>query len=643
MQGSLTAKIVESHRVDESGAGLALRMDQTLTQDATGTMACLQFEAMNVARVRTGLSVNYVDHNTLQCSYENADDHRYLQSVSRRYGMVFSKPGNGICHQVHLERFGRPGTTLIGSDSHTPTAGGIGQLAIGAGGLDVALAMAGEPFRIDPPRVCQVRLSGRLAPWVTAKDVALHMLELLSTQGNVGWILEYGGPGVKRLTVPERATIANMGAETGVTTSLFPSDEQTRIFLKAQGRAADWQPLAAAPDAQYDRTLAVDLSRIEPLMAQPHSPGHVAPVRQRAGLPVDQVMIGSCTNASFRDLARVAALLKGRTVHPRLSLGVAPGSRQTLSMLTRSGALADMVRSGARILESACGFCIGNGQAPGSGAVSLRTSNRNFEGRSGTRDAQVFLVGPETAAVSALRGALTDPRDSGLNPPRVRLPAAYETDDALLVFPPGAETEPEPVLRGPNIGDPPRNGPCPERLSGRVTVKVGDRITTDHIMPAGVRLIYRSNIEKYADYVFEHVDATFAARAREHQGAGEHNIIVAGLSYGQGSSREHAALCPMALGVKAVLARSFERIHSANLVHAGILPLVFTQPGDADDVQQGDHIEIEKVHAQVRTGDDIDVRNRSRNRVYRMQLQCPASRREALLAGGTLAHMRRRH
>ncbi len=641
MKHTLAAKIIHAHRVRGSsgrGATTALRVDQTLTQDATGTMACLQFEALGVARARTKVSVNYVDHNTLQCGFENADDHRYLQSVSARYGMVFSKAGNGICHQVHLERFGKPGATLLGADSHTPTGGGLGQLAIGAGGLDIALCMAGEPYPLPYLNVCRVLLKGRLSPWVSAKDVALTILARLTTHGNVGWVLEYDGPGIRHLTVPERATITNMGAETGVTTSLFPSDEQTRRFLRAQGRVKDWRPLAADPGAAYDRTLTIDLGTIVPMLAKPHSPGNVAPVRELAGLPVEQVLVGSCTNASFRDLSMVAEIVKGRTVHPRVSFGVAPGSRQALHCLSRSGTLATLVASGARLLEAACGFCIGNGQAPGSGSVSLRTSNRNFEGRSGTRDAQVYLVSPETAAVSALAGELTDPARSRRPCPRPRPCRDFLIDDSLLVFPP--RKRPATVFRGPNIGPPPRNTPLPGTLRGPVAIKVGDRVTTDHIMPAGVRLVYRSNIDKYADYVFEGVDGTFASRARQAREDGLHPFIVAGFSYGQGSSREHAAICPMVLGVKAVLACSFERIHSANLVHAGILPLVFLDPGEAVEMRQGDALEIPRARAQVAAGRSIKVLDRTRGKTYLFRLECLPEQRPVLLAGGTLAQRR---
>lgn len=601
MSQNIVEKILKAHLREGNyvtGQEIGIRIDQTLTQDATGTMAYLQFEAMGMPEIKTDLSVSYVDHNTVQVGFENADDHKYLQSIAARYGLVFSRPGNGICHQVHLERFGKPGTTLLGSDSHTPTGGGIGQIAIGAGGLDVAVAMGGGNFYLTTPKVYLVRLTGRLQPWVTAKDVVLHMLSLLTTKGNVGVVLEYGGPGVATLSVPQRATITNMGAEMGVTTSIFPSDDVTRAFLRAQKREKDWVELKADEGANYDRIIEVDLSSIEPLAACPHSPGNIKPISELAGMQVDQVAIGSCTNSSLRDMRTVAAILKGRTIHPHVSLGIAPGSRQVLQMLAEDGSLADLITSGARILESACGFCIGNHFSPKSMGVSLRTSNRNFEGRSGTQDAQVYLVSPEVAAIAAITGAFTDPRKAGIPYPDIPEPDAFHIDDSMFIFPSEQLRKTE-IFRGPNIGEPPRNEKLPNTLLGEATIKVGDKITTDHIMPAGARLKYRSNVPKYAQYVFENVDAIFSKRSLENKNSGKHNFIVAGESYGQGSSREHAAMCPMYLGVKAVIAKSFERIHAANLVNFGILPLTFANPQDYDRIVQGASIRIDDVRTSL--------------------------------------------
>jgi aconitate hydratase len=618
----------------KQGQEIGIRIDQTLTQDATGTMAYLQFEAMGLDRVRTDLSVSYVDHNTVQVGFENADDHRYLQTAAQRFGLVFSRPGNGICHQVHLERFGVPGTTLLGSDSHTPTGGGIGQIAIGAGGLDVAVAMGGGDFHLAAPKVQLVRLEGKLQPWASAKDVVLHLLSRLTTKGNVGVILEYGGPGVATLSVPQRATITNMGAEMGVTTSLFPSDAVTRAFLKAQGREKDWVELQAEPGAAYDRIIEVDLGAIEPMAACPHSPGNVKTVKELAGLPVNQVCIGSCTNGSLKDLRTTAAILQNGRVHPDLSLGVAPGSRQVLQMLAKDGSLGTLVDAGARILESACGFCIGNHFSPTSGGVSLRTSNRNFEARSGTKDAQVYLVSPEVAAVAALKGVVTDPAGAGFPWPDVQEPEGFTIDDSMFVFPDAASAGTE-IARGPNIGAPPANGPMPAALTGTVAIKVGDKITTDHIMPAGARLKYRSNVPKYAEYVFEHVDGAFPSRCRENREAGRHNVIVAGDSYGQGSSREHAAMCPMYLGVKAVLAKSYERIHAANLVNFGILPLVFQEASDFDRLEAGMALDVPDWREALMAGAPIQIQ---------LQGQAPVAcaydlserQRRIILAGGLL-------
>jgi aconitate hydratase len=621
---NIVEKILKSHlRVGEYriGAEIGIRIDQTLTQDATGTMAYLQFEAMGLPAIQTGLSVSYVDHNTVQVGFENADDHRYLQTVAQHYGLVFSRPGNGICHQVHLERFGKPGTTLLGSDSHTPTGGGLGQIAIGAGGLDVAVAMGGGIFYLTAPKVQFVRLTGRLRPWVTAKDVVLHMLNLLTTKGNVGVVLEYGGPGVATLSVPQRATITNMGAEMGVTTSIFPSDEVTRGFFKAQQREQDWVELKADEGASYDRIIHLDLGLIEPLAACPHSPGNVKTVKELAGMKVDQVCIGSCTNSSLKDMRVTAGILKGGHVSENLSLGIAPGSRQVLQMLSRDGSLSGMLDAGARILESACGFCIGNHFSPKSA-------------RSGTKDAQVYLVSPEVAALSALAGVVVDPLASGRACPAVAEPDAFSIDDSMFIFP-QAEARNTKIFRGPNIGEPPSNGPMPEALKGVVAIKVGGKITTDHIMPAGARLKYRSNVPKYAQYVFEQVDSTFPARCLQNRDKGIHNVIVAGESYGQGSSREHAAMCPMYLGVKTVVAKSFERIHAANLVNFGILPLLFVNPKDHDRIEAGAAVEAPDWRKCLEQGQPIQLRISGQEPVP-CTYNLSGRQRKILLAGGLL-------
>lgn len=638
MGTNIVNKILRSHLVEgalEPGTEIAIRIDQTLTQDATGTMACLQFEAMGVPRVRTELSVSYVDHNTLQDGYENADDHRYLRTVAAKHGIHYSKAGNGICHQVHLERFGRPGRTLLGSDSHTPTGGGIGMLAIGAGGLDVAVAMGGGPFYLTCPKVVRINLAGKLQPWVSAKDVILAVLEVLTTKGNVGTVIEYGGDGVSTLSVPERATITNMGAELGVTTSLFPSDDITRAFLKAQRREDHWAALSADPDATYDRIINIDLAGLVPRMAKPHSPDNIATVQELAGTKVDQVMVGSCTNSSFRDLMIVAGMLKGKRVDPDVSFGVAPGSRQVLEMIAANGALADIIAAGARILESTCGFCIGAGQAPRTDAVSIRTNNRNFEGRSSTKSAKVFLASPESATAAALTGVITDPRDLGANYPVIRMPAEFWIDDSM-VLPPSDRPDTVTIARGPNIGDPPKGEPLPDMIKGRVAIKVGDKITTDHIMPAGSRLKYRSNIPKYAEFVFEGIDPQFSKKSLENKKAGVHNIVVAGTSYGQGSSREHAAICPMFLGVKAVIARSFERIHAANLINFGILPLTFSRDADYDIIQAGNEVEIAGIAAALTTGAELSLMDKSAKMRIPLKYSLSSRQREILLAGGML-------
>ncbi|MCK9418245.1 MAG: aconitate hydratase [Nitrospirae bacterium] len=638
MGNNLVYKILGSHLVEgtlTAGTEIAIRIDQTLTQDATGTMTYLQFEAMDVPRVKTELSVSYVDHNTLQDGFENADDHRYLQTVASKYGIYYSKAGNGICHQVHLERFGRPGRTLLGSDSHTPTGGGIGMIAIGAGGLDVAAAMGGGPFYLTCPKVVKINLTGKLQPWVSAKDIILTILKMLTSKGNVGTVIEYGGDGIKTLSVPERATITNMGAELGVTTSIFPSDDITRSFLKAQRRESDWLALAADVDADYHRVIELDLGTIVPLMAQPHSPDNIGTVKELAGTKVDQVMVGSCTNSSYRDLMIVASMLKGRRVFPDVSFGVAPGSRQVLEMIARNGAMADIVSAGARILESTCGFCIGSGQAPKTDAISVRTSNRNFEGRSGTKSAKVYLASPESAVAAALTGGIMDPRDLEIPYPEIAMPEQFWTNDSM-VLPPAKDPLSVTVYRGPNIGDPPAAEPLPDVIHGVVTIKVGDKITTDHIMPAGSRLKYRSNIPKYAEFVFEGVDASFAKRALENKKTGKHNVVIAGASYGQGSSREHAAICPMYLGVKTVIAKSFERIHAANLINFGILPLTFTNEADYDAIGANDEIEIAAIKAALEAGTDLMLNDTTNGNRVPLKYTLSMRQRDILLAGGML-------
>ena len=640
MGKSLARKILEKHLLvgDWSpGKEIGIKIDQTLTQDATGTMAYLQFEAMGLKQVKTELSVSYVDHNTIQVGFENADDHKYLQTVAAKYGIVYSKAGNGICHQVHLERFGKPGKTLLGSDSHTPTGGGIGMIAIGAGGLDVAVAMGGGAFYLTCPKVFKINLKGQLQPWVTAKDVALKMLELFTVKGNVGVIMEYSGTGLANLTVPERATIANMGAEMGVTTSIFPSDEVTKNFLKAQRREADWIELKADEDAEYDKIIDLDLSSLEPLTAAPHSPGNIVKVADMNEIKVDQVMIGSCTNSSYKDIVTVAKILNGRRVHPDVSLGIAPGSRQVLQMATRDGYLIDLLNSGARILEAACGFCIGNSQSPKTTAVSLRTSNRNFEGRSGTQNAQVYLVSPEVAAVAAITGKFVDPRKTGIQYPKVDMPSEFLVDDSMFIFPKDVDKSVE-IIRGPNIGAPPVNDKMPASIKGIVGIKVGDKITTDHIMPAGARLKYRSNVPKYSEYVFEPIDSTFPKRALEAKRDGLHTLVVAGESYGQGSSREHAALCPMYLGVKAIIAKSIERIHAANLVNFGIIPLYFKDVADYDKIMQGDSVEIPDIKAKLQNNEPITLVNKTKETKIELTYNLSERQKDILYEGGLLPY-----
>ncbi|MDR3313232.1 MAG: aconitate hydratase [Oscillospiraceae bacterium] len=638
---NLTQKLIASHLLEGDmhtpGSDVALRIDQTLTQDATGTMAYLEFEAMGVERVRTELSVAYIDHNTLQTGFENADDHRFIQSCAKKRGLLFSRPGNGICHQVHLERFGKPGKTLIGSDSHTPTGGGIGMLAMGAGGLDVAVAMGGGAYHIAMPKVTLVRLAGRLRPWVSAKDVILAVLRRLTVKGGVGRVIEYGGAGVDTLSVPERATITNMGAELGATTSVFPSDAVTQAFLSAQARAADWVPLAADADATYDQIIEIDLAALEPLAAAPHMPDAIHSVASLGGVKVDQVCIGSCTNSSLQDMLKVAAILKGRTAHPSVSLSIAPGSKQVLTMLAENGALADLIAAGARILESACGPCIGMGQSPNSGAVSLRTFNRNFEGRSGTADAKVYLVSPETAAASALTGVFTDPRTLGAAP-AVTLPERYLVNDNMIAPPASpAEAAAVEILYGPNIKPFPKSEPLPAQLAAQAVLKVGDDITTDHIMPAGAKILpYRSNIPYLSRFCFAQCDPDFAQHCRD---AGK-GVIIGGANYGQGSSREHAALVPLYLGIKAVVTKSFARIHAANLVNAGILPLTFADAADYEKIETGDSLAIENIRAAMQTAAPVTLKNSTKGESYALEYSLSERQRAILLAGGLLDYTR---
>ena len=638
---TLTEKILKAHLVEGEfvkGQEIGIKIDQTLTQDATGTMAYLEFEAMGVPRVKTERSVAYIDHNTLQSGFENADDHRFISSVAKKHGIYFSRPGNGICHQVHLERFGIPGKTLIGSDSHTPTGGGIGMIAIGAGGLDVAVAMGGGTYYITCPKVVKVELKGKLSPWVAAKDVILEVLRILSVKGGVGKVIEYCGEGVKSLSVPERATITNMGAELGATTSIFPSDEITREFLKAQKREEVWTELSADADAVYDEVIEIDLSKLVPLAACPHSPDNIKTAEELSGMKIDQVCIGSCTNSSLLDMLKVAHILKGKTVHPDVSLSIAPGSKQVLTMLAENGALADLIAAGARILESACGPCIGMGQSPNSKGISLRTFNRNFEGRSGTKDGQIYLVSPETAAISALTGVFTDPRTIG-DMPEFKLPETFLINDNM-VEPPVDEKDMDKVeiLRGPNIKPFPQTSPLSETIDVPCSLKVGDNITTDHIMPAGAKILpLRSNIPAISEHCFTVCDKDFPKRAKE---LGQ-SIIVGGSNYGQGSSREHAALAPLYLGVKAVLVKSFARIHRANLINAGILPLTFVNENDYDNIAEGDNLEIKNVKADVVAGKTtLTVINKTNNIEIPVLCELTGRTKDIILAGGLLDYTR---
>jgi len=642
MGKSVAQKIIEAHIVEGKwapGEEVAIKIDQTLTQDATGTMAYLQFEAMGLPRVKTELSVSYIDHNTIQIGFENADDHKYLQGAAAKYGIYLSRAGNGICHQVHLERFGKPGKTLLGSDSHTPTGGGIGMIAMGAGGLDVAVAMGGGSFYLTCPKVVKINFTGKLQPWVAAKDVVLKVLETFSTKGNVGTVFEYGGPGIDTLTVPERATITNMGAECGVTTSVFPSDGETLKFLEAQGRGGDWVELLPDADAEYEKVVDIDLSTIIPLTAAPHSPGNIKTVKELAGMAVDQVAIGSCTNSSYVDLTTAARILKGKTIDPNVSLVIAPGSRQVLSMLSKEGSLYDLLAAGARLAEATCGFCIGNSQSPKTDAVSIRTSNRNFLGRSGTKSCQAYLVSCETAAACALTGKMTDPRDLDMDYPVVEMPAEFLVDDSMI-DPPAENPDSVAIVRGPNIGDPPTNAPLPDRLDAVLGIQVGDEITTDHIIPAGARMKYRSNVPKYSEFLFEVYDPEFYGRAKTIKESGAYDVFVGGLSYGQGSSREHAALCPMFMQVKAVITKSFERIHMANLMNFGIIPFVFADPADYDKVNQGDKLLIENLRACIAGDGRALVKNLTQGTEFGVVADLSDRAKQIVLAGGMLNYIR---
>lgn len=638
MSKTLTEKIIGNHLVQGRmvpGEEIAIKIDQTLTQDATGTMAYLQFEALEIPRIKTKRSMTYVDHNTLQNGFENADDHRFLQTFSQKYGLHYSRAGNGICHQIQLERYAVPGETLLGADSHTPTAGGVGMLAIGAGGLDIATAMAGEPFYLRMPSVVKVELTGKLSPWVSAKDIILEVLRRLTVKGGVGKIIEYGGDGLQYLTVPERGTITNMGAELGATSSIFPSDEMTKKYLKAQDREVDWLPLAADPDATYAEVIQIQLDELVPMVACPHSPDAVRPVKELEEIKVDQVVIGSCTNSSYKDLMQAASILKGKRVHPDVSLVVAPGSRQVLSMLAANGALGDFIAAGARMLECACGPCLGVGQAPATEAVSVRTINRNFEGRSGTMSAQVYLSSPEVAAAAALNGRLVDPRSLG-EYEEILLPQEFLIDDSM-VLPPAEDGTTVEVVRGPNIKPLHLNQALVSQVAGEVIIKVADNITTDHIIPAGSKVLpLRSNVPAISEYAFSGVDATFATRAK----AAGSGFIVGGGNYGQGSSREHAALAPMYLGIKGVIVKSFARIHKANLVNVGILPLTFVNEQDYELIDQGDQLKMENLLEQIAEGNILILQNTTKNQEIKLQYDLSPREVEIVLAGGLLNYVK---
>ena len=643
MGKTIAQKIIASHLVSGDmtpGSEVALRIDQTLTQDATGTMAYLEFETMGIPRVKTEMSIAYVDHNTLQCGFENSDDHRYLQTVTAKHGVYFSRPGNGICHQVHLERFGKPGKTLIGSDSHTPTGGGIGMLAFGAGGLDVAVAMGGGAYYITMPKMYKVNLTGRLRPYVTAKDVSLELLRILSVKGGVGAIIEWGGEGIATLSVPERGTITNMGTELGATTSIFPSDEVTRKFLAAQGREEDYVPLSSDPDAEYDKIIDIDLGTLKPMIACPHSPDNVVAVETLKDVKVDQVCIGSCTNSSLYDMLKVAAMLKGKTIHPSVSLSVSPGSRQVLTMLSDCGALSDILASGARVLECACGPCIGMGQSPNSKGISLRTFNRNFEGRSGTADAGVYLVSPEVAAASALTGVLTDPRTLG-EAPHITMPDHFEINDNLIDKPASPEEAKNlEIVYGPNIKPVPNGDALPESIEAEVVLKVGDNITTDHIMPAGAKILpYRSNVPFLSNFCFKQCDENFAEHCKQ---AGK-GIIIGGINYGQGSSREHAALVPLYLGIKSVITKSFARIHQANLINAGIVPFTFADPTDYDRIEKGDKLALDGIRETIENSGEAVLKNETKGESYKLCYSFSGRQKDIILAGGLLNYTRESH
>ena len=648
-KGTVAWKIIKDHLVSgrmEPGEEIAIKIDQTLTQDATGTMCYLEFEAMGVPEVKTELSVSYIDHNMLQTDFRNADDHKYLMSVAKKFGIWLSKPGNGICHQVHLERFAKPGKTLLGSDSHTPTAGGMGMLAIGAGGLDVAAAMAGEPFYLKMPKIVGVKLTGKMPPWVSAKDIILELLRRLTVKGGLGKIFEYFGEGVKELSVPERATITNMGAELGATTSIFPSDEITRAYLRAQGREEDWIELLPDPDAEYDEIIEINLSELEPLIAQPHSPDNVVPVREIEGIKVDQVVIGSCTNSSFVDLTRAAMMLEGKRVHPDVVFAVAPGSKQALELITQNGQLLNFLKAGARILESACGPCIGMGFAPPSGGVSVRSFNRNFKGRSGTPDAKVYLASPEVCVAAAIAGEIIDPRKlaerEGIKWVKVEMPEKFPYGDEAFIPPlPKEEREKVEIYRGPNIKPLPEFEPLPEKIEGEVALIVEDNITTDHIMPAGAKILpLRSNIYAISEYVYHYVDPEFVPRMKKLKEKGKAGIIIGGENYGQGSSREHAALAPRFLGVRAVIAKSFARIHHANLVNFGIVPLEFKNKEDYDKFTLGDEIEIPDLIERLKKGEDIVVINKTTGEEIVCTYNLTPIQKEILIAGGRLNYIK---
>lgn len=628
---SITQKIIKKHLISgemKAGDKISIKIDQTLTQDATGTMAYLQFEGLGIPRVKTKLSVSYVDHNTLQTGFENADDHLFLQTIAAKHGIYFSRPGNGICHQVHLERFGVPGQTLLGSDSHTPTQGGLGMLAMGAGGLDVALAMGGQPFFLNMPEVVLVKLKGKLSPWVSAKDIILELLRRMTVKGGVGKVMEYGGDGVAKLSVPERATITNMGAELGATTSIFPSDKVTRDFFGAQKRAKQWVSLEADQDASYDETIEINLRDLEPMIAKPHMPDNVCKVKALKKVKVNQVAIGSCTNSSFKDLMTVAKMLKGKTIHPDVSLVISPGSKQALRMISQNGALADIVSAGGRIVESTCGPCIGMGQAPSTNAVSVRTFNRNFLGRSGTKSAQVYLASPEVAVACALTGKITDPRTLGKTPPKVQIPKSFDINDNMIIPPTRKKVE---IIRGPNIKPLPIKGRLPKKIEGKVLLKTGDNITTDHIMPAGAKILpLRSNVPAISEYVFSVIDSNFAKRAKELNGG----VVVGGTNYGQGSSREHAALAPMYLGVKAVITKSFARIHLANLINFGILPVTFANEKDYNKIDQGDDLELDVSDISR----NLTMKNITKGIDIRVEHTLSSRDIEILKAGGALGY-----